>query len=511
MEHGAGGIHWMGVVSLDQSYVVEMKGIRKEFPGVVALDNVGFNLRKGEVHALVGENGAGKSTLIKILAGAHQADHGDVYVNGQKVNILSPRHAQELGISVIYQEFNLIPYLSVAENIFLGRESMSGRYFINNRDNRARAREVLDRLELDVDVDETVAELGVAQRQMVEVAKALSMQANIIVMDEPTSALGNREIEQLFKTIEKMKAQGISVIYISHRLEELWQIADRVTVLRDGQYIATTDIDKLDKEQLIKQMVGRDLTEQFPERNVRIGEEMLRVENLSKAGVLKDVSFRVRRGEVVGFAGLVGSGRTELMRCLFGADRFDTGKIYLNNQEVQIKSPRDAIGHGIGFITEDRQGQGLMLVRPVKENITITALDQVIKKLFIDYEEETNVAGDMVERLRIRTPGLEQEVRYLSGGNQQKVVIAKWLLEKARILIFDEPTRGIDVGAKKEVYSLINELVGQGVGVIMVSSELPEVLGMSDRIYVMSAGRITGELSAQEATQERILEYATKE
>lgn len=501
----------MGVVSLDQSYVVEMKGIRKEFPGVVALDNVGFNLRKGEVHALVGENGAGKSTLIKILAGAHQADHGDVYVNGQKVNILSPRHAQELGISVIYQEFNLIPYLSVAENIFLGRESMSARYFINNRDNRARAREVLDRLELDVDVDETVAELGVAQRQMVEVAKALSMQANIIVMDEPTSALGNREIEQLFKTIEKMKAQGISVIYISHRLEELWQIADRVTVLRDGQYIATTDIDKLDKEQLIKQMVGRDLTEQFPERNVRIGEEMLRVENLSKAGVLKDVSFRVRRGEVVGFAGLVGSGRTELMRCLFGADRFDTGKVYLNNQEVQIKSPRDAISHGIGFITEDRQGQGLMLVRPVKENITITALDQVIKKLFIDYEEETNVAGDMVERLRIRTPGLEQEVRYLSGGNQQKVVIAKWLLEKARILIFDEPTRGIDVGAKKEVYSLINELVGQGVGVIMVSSELPEVLGMSDRIYVMSAGRITGELSAQEATQERILEYATKE
>ena len=502
---------WMGVVSLDQGYVVQMQGITKEFPGVVALNGVDFNLKRGEVHALVGENGAGKSTLIKILSGAYEMDRGEIRINGQKVNISSPRHSQELGISVIYQEFNLVPYLSVAENIFLGRESMSNGVFINNKENRAKAQELLDRLELEISIDDTVADLGVAQQQMVEVAKALSMQASIIVMDEPTSALGNREIEQLFRTIEKMKSEGISIIYISHRLEELWQIADRVTVLRDGQFITTSDMETMDKDQLIKYMVGRDLTEQFPERNVSLGEEILRVENLSKKGVLENISFNLRKGEVVGFAGLVGSGRTELMRCLFGADRFEQGKIYLEGREIEIKSPRDAIGHGIGFITEDRQRQGLMLVRPVKENITVTALDRVISNLLIDHSEERRIAEDLVDKLRIRTPGLEQEVRYLSGGNQQKVVISKWLLEKAKILIFDEPTRGIDVGAKKEVYSLINELVGQGVGVIMVSSELPEILGMSDRIYVMSEGRITGELGSQEATQEKILQYATEE
>lgn len=496
---------------MEKGLVVEMKGIYKEFPGVLALNNVDFNLRRGEVHALVGENGAGKSTLIKILAGAHQLDRGEIYIRGQKVHIAGPRHAQELGISVIYQEFNLVPYLSVAENIFLGREAMSSSLLINNRENRARAQEILERLELDIDPDEPVAALGVAQRQMVEVAKALSMNASIIIMDEPTSALGNREIEQLFKTIAKMKESGISIIYISHRLEELWQIADRVTVLRDGQYIATSPIGAVDRDQLIKQMVGRDLTEQFPRRHVEIGEEVLRVERLSRAGVLKDISFSLRRGEVVGFAGLVGSGRTELMRCLFGADRFDAGRVFLNGQEVQIRTPRDAIKNGIAFITEDRQRQGLMLIRPVKENMTITALNKLTKRVFINSAAETGAALEMVEKLKIRTSGLGQEVRYLSGGNQQKVVIAKWLLEKARILIFDEPTRGIDVGAKKEVYGLINELAAQGAGIILVSSELPEVLGMSDRIYVMSEGKITGELGAHEATQERILEFATKE
>ena len=305
---------WMGVVSLDQGYVVQMQGITKEFPGVVALNGVDFNLKRGEVHALVGENGAGKSTLIKILSGAYQMDRGEIRINGQKVNISSPRHSQELGISVIYQEFNLVPYLSVAENIFLGRESMSNGVFINNKENRAKSQELLDRLELEISIDDTVADLGVAQQQMVEVAKALSMQASIIVMDEPTSALGNREIEQLFRTIEKMKSEGISIIYISHRLEELWQIADRVTVLRDGQFITTSDMETMDKDQLIKYMVGRDLTEQFPERNVSLGEEILRVENLSKKGGLENISFKLRKGEVVGFTGLVFSVSTEMMR-----------------------------------------------------------------------------------------------------------------------------------------------------------------------------------------------------
>lgn len=496
---------------MGENYSLQMKGITKEFPGVLALNKVDFDLKEGEVHALIGENGAGKSTLIKILSGAHQMDQGEIFINNKKVAIQNPRHAQELGISVIYQEFNLVPYLSVYENVFLGREHMRNKYFIDNKENKLKTEELLEELEIKIELERLVAELSVAQQQMVEVAKALSMNANIIVMDEPTSALGNREIEQLFKTIKKMKNRGISIIYISHRLEELWEIADRVTVLRDGHYVATSALKAMTKDELIRLMVGRDLTEQFPKREVARGEEILRVEGLSKRGVLDDISFNLRRGEVVGFAGLVGSGRTELMRCIFGADRFEQGKIYIEQNEVEIKSPQDAIGHGIGFITEDRKRQGLMLIRPVKENITITDLDQFIKHLFIDHRQEEKTAADLVEKLKIKTPGMEQEVRYLSGGNQQKIVIAKWLLKNAKILIFDEPTRGIDVGAKKEVYNLINLLVKNGVGVIMVSSELPEIIGMSDRVYVMSHGKITGELTAQEATQEEILKYATKE
>lgn len=496
---------------MGENYSLQMKGITKEFPGVLALNNVDFNLKEGEVHALIGENGAGKSTLIKILSGAHQMDRGEIFINNKKVAIQNPRHAQELGISVIYQELNLVPYLSVYENIFLGREHMRNKYFIDHKENKLKAKALLEALEIKIDLEQTVAELSVAQQQMIEVAKALSMNANIIVMDEPTSALGNREIEQLFKTIKKLKSRGISIIYISHRLEELWEIADRVTVLRDGQYVATSDLKAMTKDELIKLMVGRDLTEQFPKREVALGEEVLRVEGLSRRGVLDNISFNLRRGEVVGFAGLVGSGRTELMRCIFGADRFEQGTIYIEQNAVEIKSPQDAIKHGIGFITEDRKRQGLMLIRPVKENITITDLDQFIKNLFIDHGQEEKTAEDLVEKLKIKTPGMEQEVRNLSGGNQQKIVIAKWLLKNAKILIFDEPTRGIDVGAKKEVYNLINLLVKNGAAVIMVSSELPEIIGMSDRVYVMSHGRITGELTAQEATQEKILAYATKE
>lgn len=496
---------------MSNNYLLEMKGITKKFPGVLALDKASFNLRKGEVHALIGENGAGKSTLIKILSGAYQMDEGEIIINNEKVSIQNPGEAQELGISVIYQEFNLIPYLTVAENIFLGRESMKNRCLIDTKDIIDNSKKILDDLDLGLAPDKIVNELGVAKQQMVEVAKALSMNSRIIVMDEPTAALGDHEIEQLFKTIKELKKRGISIIYISHRIEELWEIADRVTVLRDGQYIATTDIKEINKDKLIKQMVGRDLTEQFPVRKSAVGQEILRVDGLSQEGLLKDISFNLKKGEVLGFAGLVGSGRTELMRCIFGVDKYNDGKIFIDNKEVSINNPKAAIRQGIGFITEDRKSQGLILVRSIKENITITDLNQVIDNGFINYKEEQKLTEDFINKLKIKTPSIEQEVRYLSGGNQQKVVLAKWLLQEAKILIFDEPTRGIDVGAKKEVYNLINSLVQNGVGVIMVSSELPEVMGMSDRILIMSHGRITGELSAPEATQEKILNYATKE
>lgn len=498
-------------MSLSVNYILEMKGIQKKFPGVFALDNVNFNLKKGEVHALVGENGAGKSTLIKILSGAHKKDKGKITLNKKRVDIKDPKHSQELGISVIYQEFNLVPYLSVAENIFLGRESTRNKFFIDSKFDKEKAMEVLEELGLYFDLDTIVSKLGVAQQQMIEVAKALSINASIIIMDEPTAALGDKEIKQLFNTINHLKKKGISIIYVSHRLEELWEVADRVTVLRDGQYITTSDINDMNKDKLIKLMVGRDLTEHFPERNSSPGEEILKVKNLSKKGVLSDISFSLRKGEVIGFAGLVGSGRTDLMRCIFGADVYNEGKIYIDNKEVKISSPKGAIENGIGFITEDRKSQGLVLVRSVKENITITDLDQIINRFIINYRKEEKLAEDLVDSLRIKTPSLEQKTKFLSGGNQQKVVLAKWLLQNARILIFDEPTRGIDVGAKKEVYNLINNLVKNGVGVIMVSSELPEIIGMSDRIYVMNHGRITGKISSQEVTQEIILNYATKE
>ncbi|HLV10795.1 MAG TPA: sugar ABC transporter ATP-binding protein, partial [Halanaerobiales bacterium] len=412
--------------------------------------------------------------------------------------------------SVIYQEFNLIPYLSIAENIFLGRELLSYNSLIRDGEIRTKTREILGELNLSLDPDTRVTDLGVAMQQMIEVAKALSIESEILIMDEPTAALGEHEIEQLFKTIKNIKKRGISIIYISHRLKELWEIADRATILRDGEYISTAKIEDIERNYLIQKMVGRELSEQFPEREKNTGKEVLRVENLTGEG-LTDISFNLHEGEVLGFAGLIGSGRTELMRCIFGVDSFDTGEIFIDNQKVSINKPDDAIKNGIGFITEDRKGQGLILVRSVRENITITDLDSVIEGLFIINDKEERVTDDLVEQLRIKTPDIEQEVRYLSGGNQQKVVLAKWLVKNVKVLIFDEPTRGIDVGAKREVYNLINRLSGQGVGIIMISSELPEILGMSDRILVMNNGSIAGELSIEDATQEKILEYATKE
>jgi len=494
-----------------QNNILELSSITKKFPGVLALDKVNFKLREGEVHALVGENGAGKSTLIKVISGVHKRDGGDIKYKGQNINIKGPKHSRNLGISVIYQEFNLVPYLSIAENIFLGRENMKGKAVIDKKDMYQKSKKILEDLGIHIDPKTNIADLGVAMQQMVEIAKAISMDSDIIIMDEPTAALGDNEIEELFKTIENLKEKGISIIYISHRLKELWEVADRVTVFRDGRYIATHPISTTDKDMLIKEMVGRELKEQFPPRNVEIGEEILKVENLNSNDFLKDISFSLRKGEILGFAGLVGSGRTEIMRCIFGADKRDTGEIKINNKKKNIQNPQDAIEAGIGFITEDRKKQGLVLVRSVKENISLTDLSQVMDGIILKDNKDKKLAREYIDKLNIKTPGEEQEVRYLSGGNQQKVVLAKWLIKNAKILIFDEPTRGIDVGAKKEVYSLMNELAGQGVGIIMISSELPEILGMSDRVLVMNHGEIAGKLDIEEANQENILNLATKE
>ena len=492
---------------MEDDVILEMRGIRKAFPGVQALDDVNIVVKKGQVHCLVGENGAGKSTLIKILAGAYQKDEGMIRINGHEVDTLTPHSAQRMGISVIYQELELIPYLSVAENIMLGQapSGLPGGFISWSKTYEA-AKQILDDLGVDIDPRASVKDLGVALQQMTEIAKALSRNADIIVMDEPTSALTDQEIPQLFEAIRRLKAQNKSVIYISHRLEELYEIGDVATVLRDGTYVGTVPVSELSMDKLITMMVGRELKEKFPKEEAAIGEEILRVEGLNRDGVLKDISFNLRKGEILGISGLVGSGRTELARAIFGADPINSGNIYVEGQKVKINSPTDAINRGIGFLTEDRKGQGLVLIQSVQNNITLAFLKTFSPNTFIQRRSETEAAARLVSGLGIKTPSLQQQVQYLSGGNQQKVVVAKWLCGDSKILIFDEPTRGIDVGAKVEVYQLMNELVRQGVAIIMISSELPEILGMSDRILVMRDGQIAGEFSQAEATQEKLLE-----
>ena len=489
---------------------LEMRGIVKQFPGVLALNRVDFDLRPGEVHVLLGENGAGKSTLIKILSGVHTADEGEILLDGRPVHIRTPHDAKALGISTIFQEFTLVPDMSVAENIFLGRfPSLPGAAgFVDWKRMREESAALLRSLNVEVDPRTPVRQLGVAKQQMVEIAKALSMQARIIVMDEPTAALASAEIEQLFRTIRELKARGVAVIYISHRLEEVRHIGDRATVLRDGEKIGTVPLATTSIDELIRMMVGRELKEKFPKVEVPRGEEILRVEHLSRPGVLHDISFNLFRGEILGIAGLVGAGRTELARAIFGADPISEGRILVKGQPVQISSPRDAIRHGLALLPEDRKRHGLVLGMTVTGNITITMLDQFTRAGVMDLRKERSLAQQFVERIRIATPSLDREVRYLSGGNQQKVVVAKWVGAQADIFLFDEPTRGIDVGAKVEVYHLMNELVQKGAGVIMISSELPEILGMSDRILVMRAGRICGMFHRSEATPERILDAA---
>ncbi len=495
---------------ISQDIALEMRGISKTFPGVRALDNVDFQVRRGEVHALVGENGAGKSTLMKILAGAQMADTGSIVVDGETVVIDSPQKAMTLGISIIYQEFNLVPFLSAAENIFLGREPKSSiPGFVDFKTMYAESQRLIDDLGVSLDIQTPVNKLSVAQQQMVEIAKATSRKSTIIAMDEPSATLTEHELIRLFDLIARLKSQGVSIVYISHRLEEVFQIADRVTVFRDGHVVGTKPVGELDRESIIQMMVGREIKQQIPKEITEPGSVVLELKNVTRKGVIENISFQVRAGEVVGLAGLVGAGRTEVARVIFGADPYDSGEIYLNGNILKVKGPRDAIRSRIGLVTEDRKALGLILGMAVRENITLANLDSISSLSFIQQGKERAVAKKYVNDLSIKTPSIEQHVQNLSGGNQQKVVLAKWLFTDSKVLIFDEPTRGIDVGSKVEIYQLMNQLAASGAALIMISSELPEILGMSDRILVMHEGQIAGELTREEATQEKVMHLAT--
>lgn len=492
-------------------YVLEMKNITKTFPGVKALNNVNFSVKKGEVHALLGENGAGKSTLMKILSGTYLPDNGEIFIEGEKVVFSHPLDAIRHGIAVIYQELNLVPTMNAIDNVLLGHE-IKKNGFIKEKENKTEAQKWLDLVGKDIIKSYTipVSELSVAQQQMIEIAKALSLNAKILVMDEPSATLTDKELEKLFSIIKELKSSGVTIIYISHRLEEIFNICDRATVLRDGNFINTVEVKDVDKSMIISMMIGRDLKNTFPPKtNVVKDKILLSVKNLSVGKRIKDVSFDLYAGEILGVFGLVGSGRTELMRAVIGADRFDNGTIILEGQQVCFKHPKESIQKGIGFATEDRKAQGLFLNLDVKSNISMACLEKFRKNLIIDSNKETKNALEYVSELNIKTPSIYKNVGELSGGNQQKVVLAKWLSTDSKILILDEPTHGIDVGAKYEIYMLMNKLAEKGFGVIMISSELPEILGMSDRIIVMHEGKVTGLLKREEANESRVMHYAT--
>lgn len=482
-----------------------MEAISKSFPGVKALQDVSFDVVPGEVHAIMGENGAGKSTLMKILAGAYKADTGRILMNGHPIEARTPQQAMELGIQIIYQELNLVPHLSVAENIFLGR--MTPGAFpgsVSHRKMREQAQKILADLGLDVDVSKPVNQLSIAQQQLVEIAKATSRKALVIAMDEPSATLTEHEQESLWRLVKRLRDSGIGIIYISHRMDEVFMLADRVTVLRDGKTIKTHYMSETTPEHLIGEMVGRSLESNFPKVVAPVGKSVLTIKGLNRKGVLRDINLTVNAGEVVALAGLVGAGRTEIARCIFGADPYDSGEFTLDGKPYTPKSPYKATHAGIGFVTEDRKGQGLILPMSVRENTTLASLDLVSSIGKISFKKERDAASKYVASLRTRTPSVEQRVGNLSGGNQQKVVLAKWLFRNTKLLILDEPTRGIDVGAKVEIYQLINELAAQGIAILMISSELPEVLGMADRIIVINQGRVAGELNRDEATQEKV-------
>lgn len=486
------------------TYILKVDHILKTFPGVKALDDVTFDIKKGTVHALVGENGAGKSTLIKILAGIYQADSGKIILNGDERCFKTPHEAQLAGISVVHQEFKLSEPLTVAENIFLGH-LIYRNGLVDWKAMKRKTLEMMEELEIDINPDEIVSNLSVAKKQIVEICKAINLHASLLIMDEPSATLTVKEQEIMFNIIRKLNGEGMTIIYISHRLEEVFNLTHYVTVLRDGKHVDTLPTDQVDRKKLISLMVGRELVDEYPKEKVPLGETVLEVKGLNRKGVIKDINFHVRKGEILGFAGLVGSGRTETARAVLGIDKIDSGEVLLNGKPVVHRNFKSAINNGMGLVPEDRKLQGLVQILAVKENISMVSISKIIVGGLVRPKLEDKYGKEYVKKLKISTPTLDTQAQYLSGGNQQKVVIAKWLMQQSDIIFMDEPTRGVDVGAKTEIYMLMNEIIRQGKSIVMISSELPEVLGMSDRIVVMHEGKIVGELAREEATQEKIM------
>ncbi len=490
--------------------ILTMKGIDKSFPGVHALDHVDLEVRKGEVHALMGENGAGKSTLMKVLTGIYSKDAGTITYEGKEVEFHNPREAQEAGIVIVHQELNMMNHLTVAQNIFIGREYMTG-FLINDARMNVEAKKLFDQLGIDIDPAEKMGNLTVGKQQMCEIAKAISHEAKVIIFDEPSAALTDSEIEELFKIIRDLREKQLGIVYISHRMDEIKVITDRVSVMRDGAYIGTLITKDCTKDDIVNMMVGRVIYEE-PKTHSMVAPDapvVLKVEHLNAGKLVKDISFELRKGEILGFSGLMGAGRTETARAIFGADPKESGDIYINGQKTEINSPQDAVQHGIGYLSEDRKRYGVVVGKSLSENSTLASLEEFVKGHLIEKDKERDATKKYVDQLQIKTPSIDQLVINLSGGNQQKVVIAKWLVRNCDILIFDEPTRGIDVGAKNEIYHLMSELAAEGKSIIMISSEMPEVLRMSDRIIVMCEGRKTAEIDIAEATQEKIMHAAT--
>lgn len=491
-------------------FILEVRDVSKIFPGVRALDQVSLRIRKGEIHALVGENGAGKSTLMKILNGNYKKDAGSIYIDGKEAEIRCPDDARRFGISIIFQELNLVPHLSVAENIFMGRLRREGKKLIDWKQVYQRAGALMERIGYPIDTRTAVEKLSVAQKQMIEIAKAISYSnTKLILMDEPSATLTNRECEKLFEVIRSLKEQGISVIYISHKLEEIAELCEWVTILRDGKIIDTGAVSDFTKDYMISKMIGREISDKFPARSSKPGDkEILRVEGLSRHGVISDISFSLREGEVLGFAGLVGAGRTEIARAVIGMDYTDMGEIYVEGKRARIRSPKDALRSGIAYLSEDRKQEGLVLKAPVKWNISMANMSRILSAGMVNEKKDEAIADEMIDKILIKTPSREQYAMNLSGGNQQKIVVAKWLNTDAKIFIFDEPTRGIDVGAKYEIYVLINELVQEGKSVILISSELPEVLEMCDRVLVINKGKLAAELTGENMNAQSVMGYA---
>ncbi|WP_325199395.1 sugar ABC transporter ATP-binding protein [Oscillibacter sp.] len=490
-------------------YVVELKNVTKRFPGVVALHNMQLAVKPGEIHGLIGENGAGKSTLIKVLTGVHMADEGEIYVHGERKVFKNPNESAAAGIACVYQELNIEKLLSVTDNIFINKWTKKG-FLLDYEGMHKKAAEVMQSLGQDIDPRKAAGTFGMGVQQMIEIAKAVLIDAKMIIMDEPTSSLGEKEVKQLMQTCRELKARGVGILFVSHKLEELFELCDRVTVIRDGEFIETRDIADWNNDSLITAMVGRTLENQFPKEFGTKGECMLKIENLSIGGVLKNVSLEAYGGQILGMSGLVGAGRTETVRAVFGADPIDGGKIYIKGKEVNVKSPKQAIAEGIALLTEDRKGQGLVLQESIRTNLVLSSLKRYTTGLFLDEKRIQESGEGHIQTLRIKTPSIDEIVGQLSGGNQQKVVIGKWLNSEADIYIFDEPTRGIDVGAKVEVYNVMNSLVKAGKCVIMISSEMPEILGMSDRVVVMRGGRVmaTVDRDSKHFNQEDIMKAA---